>query len=89
MESRDSTKKGLVFDIRKYSINDGPGIRTTIFFKSCYLHCEWCHNPEGQSFKPELIFSATRCIDCRECIKSCVQEALSRSGSETVINREK
>jgi len=82
-------KKGCIFDIRGYSIHDGPGIRTTVFFKGCYLHCPWCHNPEGQSPKIELIFTETRCRGCQECLKNCPRQALSRSASETLINREK
>lgn len=82
-------EKGLIFDIRGYSIHDGPGIRTTVFFKGCYLHCPWCHNPEGQSPKLELVFSELRCRGCQECVKNCPQHALSRSGTETLIDREK
>ena len=47
---------GSIFDIKRYAINDGPGIRTAIFFKGCPLECWWCHNPEGQSSKPQLMF---------------------------------
>ncbi|MCX6033794.1 MAG: 4Fe-4S cluster-binding domain-containing protein, partial [Chloroflexi bacterium] len=53
---------GIVFDIRKYSIHDGPGIRTTVFFKGCPMHCDWCHNPESLAFQPELILRSNRCI---------------------------
>ncbi|MGA2505786.1 MAG: 4Fe-4S cluster-binding domain-containing protein, partial [Anaerolineales bacterium] len=55
---------GTIFDIRKYSIHDGPVIRTAVFFKGCPLECRWCHNPEGRSYQPELIFRPARCILC-------------------------
>ncbi len=66
---------GLTFDIHRFSINDGPGIRTTVFLKGCYLKCEWCHNPESQSFKPQLSFNPEKCINCFECVKICPNNA--------------
>lgn len=57
----------LVFDIKRYAINDGPGIRTTIFVKGCPLRCVWCHNPESWRGEPELLFRRTRCIGCNSC----------------------
>ena len=62
---------GLVFDIQRFSLNDGPGIRTTIFLKGCPLHCAWCHNPESQSFKPELMLDVSKCIGCGKCFGTC------------------
>ena len=62
---------GLVFDIRKFSIHDGPGIRTAVFFKGCPLHCLWCHNPEGIAPFPELLRRPERCVDCGSCRKAC------------------
>ena len=62
---------GLTFDIHRFSLNDGPGIRTTVFLKGCYLRCEWCHNPESQSFKPQLSFNSEKCLHCFECVKVC------------------
>ena len=57
----------LVFDIKRYAINDGPGIRTTIFFKGCPLRCAWCHNPESWLPQPELLFKQKKCIACNTC----------------------
>lgn len=82
--------KGIIFDIKRYAIHDGPGIRTTVFFKGCPLHCWWCHNPEGVILEPELIFKKNRCIkDCTECISYCKRGALSSVGQYISINREK
>ena len=67
---------GMVFDIRKYSLHDGPGIRTTVFLKGCPLDCWWCHNPESKAFAPELVYRAERCIGCGACVRSCPREAL-------------
>ncbi len=81
---------GIIFDLKKYSINDGPGIRTTVFLKGCPLRCQWCHNPEGQSFLPELMVRASRCLeDCSECLASCEPGALSKVGGIPVVDREK
>jgi pyruvate formate lyase activating enzyme len=78
---------GTVFDIRRYSIHDGPGIRTAVFFKGCPLECHWCHNPEGRSYQPELIFRPARCILCDDCLKVCPHEAVSRTGDAILIDR--
>jgi pyruvate formate lyase activating enzyme len=68
---------GIIFDLKKYSINDGPGIRTTVFLSGCPLKCQWCHNPESQSFTPELLYRAGRCLGCGECIVTCPEGAIS------------
>ena len=67
---------GWVFNIQKYSVHDGPGIRTTVFFKGCPLACAWCHNPEGISPKPEIIVQESRCLVCGECRKACPLDPL-------------
>ena len=71
--------RGIIFDIKKFSIHDGPGIRTTIFLKGCPLHCSWCHNPEGISPLKEIQFWGKRCIGCHECIEACEIEDFENS----------
>lgn len=63
--------KATIFNIQRYSLNDGPGIRTTVFFKGCPLQCWWCHNPESQSYKINLIKYPHKCIQCNRCITIC------------------
>lgn len=73
--------RGLVFNIQKFSLHDGPGIRTIVFLKGCPLACIWCSNPEGQSTSPELTLSCDRCIgpeDCDRCITVCLERAIRR-----------
>lgn len=68
--------QGTIFAIKRYALHDGPHIRTTIFLKGCPLFCRWCHNPEGISPQPQLVWSADRCIGCSTCITGCPHEAL-------------
>ena len=60
-----------VFDIQKFSVHDGPGIRTIAFMKGCPLHCHWCANPESQSKTPELMYYPDKCIGCGKCVDVC------------------
>jgi pyruvate formate lyase activating enzyme len=69
--SATSTTKALVFDIQRLSLDDGPGIRTSVFFKGCPLRCLWCHNPEGLEARPELLYRARACVGCGACVKAC------------------
>lgn len=80
------SKRGIIFDIKKYSIHDGPGTRTTVHFKGCPLSCWWCHNPESQSVAPAVLFRGEKCIACGSCIKSCPQQALSVSEGALVTD---
>lgn len=68
-------RHGVVFDIQRFAIHDGPGIRTTVFLKGCPLHCLWCHNPESQDPRPEIFFNPGKCIGCRACELACEQGA--------------
>ena len=68
---------GVIFDIKRYSIHDGPGIRTTIFLKGCPLSCWWCHNPESQSAFSEVIYRPDRCIGCGACEAVCPVGAIA------------
>jgi Pyruvate-formate lyase-activating enzyme len=70
-------ERGLIFDIKRYAIHDGPGIRTTVHLKGCPLSCWWCHNPESQSMLPELLYKPERCIGCGACVDACEQGAVS------------
>ena len=66
-----SEKQGIVFDIKEFAVFDGPGIRTTVFMKGCPLRCQWCHNPEGLSPKPQLMVSTAACTNCGACQTVC------------------
>ena len=66
--------KAIIFDIQKNSFVDGPGIRTTVFFKGCNLKCKWCHNPEGQSFAPQMMFYKDKCVNCGRCAGITVKD---------------
>jgi pyruvate formate lyase activating enzyme len=69
------SETGAVFHIQRFSIHDGPGIRTTVFLKGCSLHCFWCHNPEGRRPSPEIQYFANRCIACGACVTACPNSA--------------
>jgi pyruvate formate lyase activating enzyme len=81
---------GTIFDIKRYAIHDGPGIRTTVFFKGCTLNCQWCHNPEGIQFEQEVMIRADRCAaECWDCITRCPRKAIGENGTIISINAEK
>lgn len=77
--------KPLIFDIKRYSINDGPGVRVTLFFKGCPLLCKWCHNPESQKFENEKLFFKNKCIGCFTCIDNCPENALTSHNEYGII----
>jgi pyruvate formate lyase activating enzyme len=78
---------GCILHLQRLSTEDGPGIRTTVFFKGCPLHCAWCHNPESLSPKPQIRWYAVRCLGCDTCLSACPNYFLSRTGSGLNIDR--
>jgi glycyl-radical enzyme activating protein len=77
----------LITDIQKYSIHDGDGIRTTVFFKGCGLKCVWCHNPETQSYKRQLLFQEEKCVGCGSCVGVCPKGAITLQDGKAVTDR--
>src|SRR5210317_2230675 len=77
---------GLIFDIKKYAINDGPGIRLTVFFKGCSLACQWCHNPESMTTQVQKMYTASKCIGAAICIDNCPNEALTLTAEGVVTD---
>lgn len=65
---------GLVFNLQRFSLHDGPGVRTTVFFKGCPLHCPWCHNPESLACRPEVAIQSERCLACGACAAACPRD---------------
>jgi pyruvate formate lyase activating enzyme len=80
---------GLIFDIKRFSIHDGPGIRTTVFLKGCPLACRWCHNPESQVPEIERMFRPDRCVRCGACLTACTVGAISQNGQSFRIDDDK
>ena len=80
--------KAKIFEIKRFAVHDGDGIRTTVFFKGCPLKCVWCHNPEGIGFEPQLAYYENKCIACAECVSVCPTGAHSVK-TEHFFEREK
>lgn len=78
-----------IINIQKYSIHDGDGIRTTIFFKGCPLSCLWCHNPESQNYGEELMYNGEKCTGCMACIDICPRRAISKEENQAFTDRNK
>jgi len=80
--------QSLIFDIKRYAINDGPGIRVVIFFKGCNLNCAWCHNPESISAKVEKMYAPAKCIKCGTCVDACPEKAILLTTDGIVTNQD-
>lgn len=83
-------KVGTIFKIKRFSVHDGPGIRTSVFLKGCPLSCIWCHSPEGLDQKISIWYNKNICIACKECVKACPEKALALRNNgtpEIIINR--
>ncbi len=76
MRKADRTRQGTIFNIQKFSVNDGPGIRTTVFFKGCPLRCRWCANPESQLANVQILWDVSHCLNCHNCMNACPQNAV-------------
>jgi len=81
--------KAVIADIKPMAAHDGPGIRTTVFFKGCPLRCQWCHNPETLSSRPQLAYYAHKCINCMECVAVCPQKAHTFRDGVHIFHRER
>lgn len=86
MKKADRTKKGMIFNIQKFSVNDGPGIRTVVFFKGCPLHCAWCANPESQYSEMQVLWNMEKCVRCHHCMEICPKKAITFFSNEIKIN---
>jgi pyruvate formate lyase activating enzyme len=80
--------QGKIFNIQHYSIHDGPGIRTTVFFMGCPLRCLWCQNPESQGFQPVIFFDAEKCVGCGQCVEACPEGAIQVVEGKSKTNRD-
>ena len=82
-----SANEGVVFDIQRFNVHDGPGIRTLVFLKGCSLSCGWCSNPESWNPEAEIVFYSDKCIGCGRCVKTCQSGALRKSDNKIIFYR--
>lgn len=80
---------GTIFNIKKFAIHDGPGIRTTVFLKGCFLRCQWCHNPESWLREPEISLAQEKCIKCYQCLSLCPEQAIFLKEGYPYTDKEK
>ncbi len=80
---------GNIFDIKRFAVHDGPGVRSTVFLKGCLLACAWCHNPEGIRRQAELVYFENRCIHCGACVEACPNQAREFIAGEMVYHAER
>jgi pyruvate formate lyase activating enzyme len=88
-EGNEGATQGYIFNIQRYSIHDGPGIRTTVFLKGCPMRCFWCQNPESQSMQPEILFNEDACNRCGSCVSACPAGAIESDALCAVTDRRK
>lgn len=79
---------GNIFDIKRFAIHDGDGLRTTVFFKGCPLSCHWCHNPEGIAFNSQILWVKSQCVACESCVTACPKQAITWQDQRIVVNHE-
>jgi len=79
-------KKGVIFNIERYAVHDGPGIRTIVFLSGCRLRCLWCANPEGQELKPQLTFFSDKCTGCLKCLSLCPNKAIKQINGKIIMD---
>lgn len=77
--------EGIVFNIQRHAVHDGPGIRTLVFLKGCPLSCTWCSNPESQAYRPEVLFDPEQCVGCGDCVAVCPSGAIEQTGDGRIV----
>ncbi|MFW5991609.1 MAG: glycyl-radical enzyme activating protein [Halanaerobiaceae bacterium] len=87
MKNKDN--RGIIFDIKRFSLHDGPGIRTTVFLKGCNLRCSWCHNPESWSHDPQLSYNEDICVNCMKCVAACPRDVHENENGNHIVNYER